>query len=85
MVVKTCKKFDFREVGTVTKMRVLTRSALVKGAMIEWMMFAANSVVTLRLWIWQEFNEAVEGNLANSTNTALEANLHEDKTGVFAS
>ena len=49
MVVKTRKKFDFREVGTVAKMRMLTRSALVKGAMIEWMMFAANSVVNLRL------------------------------------
>ncbi|EJU25104.1 hypothetical protein HMPREF1153_1618 [Selenomonas sp. CM52] len=36
-------------------MRTLTRSALVKGAMVDWMMVAARVVVNLRQWIWQEF------------------------------
>ena len=37
-------------------MRTLTRSALVKGAMVDWMMVAVRLVVNRRQWIWQEFN-----------------------------
>lgn len=37
-------------------MRTLTRSALVKGALVDWMMVAVRLVVNRRQWIWQEFN-----------------------------
>ena len=60
-------------------MRMLTRSALVKGAMVERMMVGSQQCSEPMPMDVAGVHEALEGILGKGDSTALEMNLHEER------